>query len=177
MVDMGETLTTFGAQCTGDHLIRQRGLESEDDASYEGANSALVLYDRGTDWLDCYPSATRSIEHTVEAFKQWAGSKEKIQAFYCDNAHELIGAARKCGWRCATATTGIHQTNGLAERMVRKSKEGGRCNIVQSGLSGKWWPEGIRTYCFAHSVELLDGDSPYNRRHGKGALRTSHVGA
>jgi hypothetical protein len=27
---------------------------------------------------------------------------------------------------------------------------------------------GIRTFCFAHTVELVDGDSPYNRRHGKG---------
>ena len=134
VVDMGEKPKKFGAQCTGDHLVRQRGLESEDDASYEGANSALVLYDRGTDWLDW------SIEHTVEAFKQWAVSKEKIQAFYCDNAHELIGAARKRGWRCATATTGIPPTNGLAERMVRRGKEGGRCNVVQSGLHGKWWP-------------------------------------
>ena len=72
-VDMGEAPTKFGVQCTGDHLIRQRGLESEIDAFYEDANSALMLYDRGTDWLDCYPSATRLIEHTVEAFKQWAG--------------------------------------------------------------------------------------------------------
>ena len=134
---MGEKPTKFGAQGTGDHLNRQRGLESDDDASYEGANSALVPYDRGTDWLDCYPSATRSTEHTVEAFKQWAGSKEKIQAFYCDHAHEIIGAARKRGWRCATATMGIPQTNGHAERMVLKGKEGGRCNIVQSRLSGK----------------------------------------
>ncbi len=105
VVDMGERSTKFGAQRTGDHLIRQRGLDSEEDAEFEGASSALMLYDRGTDWLDCYPAATRSLDNTVEAFKQWAGPKEKAQSFHCDNAHELIGAARKCGWRCATATT------------------------------------------------------------------------
>ena len=124
VICMGEKPAKSGAQCTGDHLTRQRGLGSDDDASYEGANSALALYDRGTDWLDCYPSATRSIEYTFEAFKQWVGLQEKMQALHCDNAHELVGAARKCGWRCATATTGIPQTNGHVERMVRKSKEG-----------------------------------------------------
>ena len=50
-VDMGEAPTKFGVQCTGDHLIRQRGLESDSDATYEDANSALVLRDRGpTGW-------------------------------------------------------------------------------------------------------------------------------
>ncbi len=40
VVDMGERPTQLGAQCTGDHLIRQRGLDSEEDAEFEGASSA-----------------------------------------------------------------------------------------------------------------------------------------
>ena len=123
--DIGEALTKLGARCTGDHLTRQRGLGSEGDAFYDDANSALMIYDRGADWLGCYPSATRSIEHTVEAFKQWAGPKENMQAFYSDNAHELVGAARKCGWRCATAATRIppdqwsRRTNGSQRQRGR----------------------------------------------------------
>ena len=81
MVDMGESPMQFGAQCTRCHRIRQRGLDSEEDAEFEGANSALMLYDRGTDWLGCYPAATRSLENTVEAVKQWSGLKEKAQSF------------------------------------------------------------------------------------------------
>ena len=120
----GEEPATFGAQCTGDHLIRQRGLDSEEDAEFEGASSSLMLCDRGTYWLDCYPDATRSLDNTVEAFKQWAGPQEKVQSFHCDSAHELISAARERGRRCATATTGVPQTNGLAERMARKKQRG-----------------------------------------------------
>jgi hypothetical protein len=84
------------------------------------------------------------MEHAVEAFKQWAGPKDKIQAFYCDNAHELVGAARKCGWRCATAITGIPQTNGLAERMVRKGKEGDvatTSSLALAASGGQWESE------------------------------------
>ena len=81
VIDMGEKPTKFGAQCTGDHLIRQRGLDSGEGANFEGANSALEHFDRGTDWLDCFPAATRSIDLTVEAFKQGDGQKEKIKAF------------------------------------------------------------------------------------------------
>ncbi len=40
LVDMGERPTKLGAQCTGDHLIRQRGLDSEEDTEFEGASSA-----------------------------------------------------------------------------------------------------------------------------------------
>ncbi len=78
---MGEWPTQFGVQCTGDHLIRQRGLDSEEDADFDGANSALTLCDRGTDWLGCYPAATRSLDNAVEAFKQWAGPKEMYNPF------------------------------------------------------------------------------------------------
>ncbi len=49
---MGEAPTKFGVKRIGDHLIRQRGLDSEYDVVFEDANSALMLYDRGTDRLD-----------------------------------------------------------------------------------------------------------------------------
>ena len=37
----------------------------------ELANSASVLYDRGTQWFDCYPKAARSEEHIVEAMQDF----------------------------------------------------------------------------------------------------------
>ena len=141
----------------------------EEDAEFEGASSALMMCDRGTDWLGCYPAATRSHDNTVEAFKQWAGPKEKAQSFHCDNAHELVGAAWKCGWRCATATTGVPQT-ALQNAWSEKNEDGGRCSIVQSGLCGKWRPGGARTFCFHRNIEIVDGDSPIQPAAWKGAL-------
>ncbi len=66
---------------------------------------------------------------------QLAGPKDKIASFYCDNAPELVSGARALHWRLATATTGMPQTNGVAENCVRWTKEGGGCGVVQSGFN------------------------------------------
>ena len=101
----------------------------------------------------------------VEAFNHWAGPEEKIQSFYCDNAPELLKAAKTRGWRCPTSTPGIPQTNGLAERTVRRVKEGARCNLGLSGLTLYWWIFAVRAFCFAHNTLMVEGTSPYFERH------------
>ena len=82
---------------------------------------------------------------------------------------ELVAAATACHWRLATSTTGMPQTNGVAENCVRRAKEGGGCAIVQSGLDpAAFWPPAVEHYCFASNIALMDGDSAYNKRHKKG---------
>ncbi len=50
--------------------------------------------DRATKWIAVYPKSSRSAKHTIEAMKHFAGSKDKVSNFYCDDAPELITAAR-----------------------------------------------------------------------------------
>ena len=40
----------FGTNVTGDHLCTR-----ESCVGYEGSKSAMVIYDLGTSWSDCYP--------------------------------------------------------------------------------------------------------------------------
>ena len=95
--------------------------------------TALVMYDVGTQLVDVFPKATKSEDHTIEAFQEWCGKDERMEEFYSDNATEFKAAARFCNWRMPTATAGQPQTNGLAERMVRAVKDGARalssCNL------------------------------------------------
>ena len=123
--------------------------------------------DRATKWIAVYPKSSKSAKHTIEAMKHFAGSKDRVSSFYCDKAPELITAARACQWRLSTATTGMPQTNGVAERSVRTVKEGSSCGIVQSRYSTKWWPDAGEHFCFSRNVALVDGDSSYTRRHGR----------
>lgn len=58
----------YGIHVTGDHLFMR-----ESGAGYEGSNSAMVLYDLGTTWPDCYASANKDVEEAVWAMKQFAG--------------------------------------------------------------------------------------------------------
>ncbi len=107
--------------------------------------------------------------------KYFAGSKDRVSSFYCDIAPELVTTARACQWRLSTATTGMPQTNGVAERSVRMVKEFISCGIVQSGYSTKWWLDAGVHFCFSKSVALVDGDSSYNRGHGKGHFKGERI--
>ena len=161
--------TAFGEQTTGDTLLDRRHKKKddnyvEDDNLFPGAKTAVVLYDRGTKWLDCCPKATKSAEDTKAAMQFFAGTDE-IKSFYSDNAHELEKAAKELGWMRASSTPGVPQTNGLAERMVRKTKEMSRANIVQGGQHASWWEYAAPCGCFTRNT-AGGHKSPYYLRHG-----------
>ena len=125
------------------------------------------MYDRATSWLACYPAATKSAVHCLEAFKDFEGPQKKVKSFYCDNAPELKKACRHLGWGRPSATTGIHETNGLAERMVRKVKDGGRCLLIQSGLAPHdWWEFLLPLFAHIHNISCLLYTSPSPRDRG-----------
>ncbi len=91
--------------------------------------------------------------------QHFCGPTDHIASFDCDNATELATSARACKWRLATATTGMPQTNGAAERSVRTVKEGGGCGVVQSGYNAEtFWPEMANASAF-------NIQPPFNRKH------------
>ena len=78
-------------------------------------------------------------------------------------------------WVNDKSLPGVPQTNGLAERMIRMVKEGGRSNLIQSGLPYTWWPWATQHHCAARNIQVVDGDSPYNKRHNNGHCRAIQV--
>ena len=89
----------------------------DEDSDVPVNTVVVVLSDRATQWIAAYSKASKT-EHAVEAMQHFAGSKDITPRFYCDSAPELIASARACKWRLATASTGMPQTNGVAERSV-----------------------------------------------------------
>ena len=51
------------------------------------ANVAVVLHDRGTGWVMCYPKGSKTKEDTIDALNDFAGA-DKVAKFYSDNAGE-----------------------------------------------------------------------------------------
>ena len=67
------------------------------------------------------------------------------------------------------------ETNGIAERAVRRIKEGTSAVLLQSGLDEKWWADSMECHCYLRNIQdlLSDGKTPYERRFGeplKGAI-------
>ena len=61
------------------------------------------------------------------------------------------------------------ETNGIAERAVRRVKEGTSAVLLQSGLDENWWADSMECYTFLRNIQdlLSDGKTPYERRFGK----------
>ena len=60
------------------------------------------------------------------------------------------------------------ETNGIAERAVRRVKEGTSAVLLQSGLDEKWWADSMECHTYLRNIQdlLSDGKTPYEGRFG-----------
>ena len=94
------------------------------DYSRHGDTVGLVMQDFGTKYIDFFPAATKSAADTQQALLQFAGPRDKVKRIYSDGSGELVSAIKEVGWRHDLATPNRPQSNGIAERAVRRVLEG-----------------------------------------------------
>jgi len=162
--------TEFGEQVTADHMVI-----SESDEGTDGQRAALVVLDRGTDWVQCYPLPNKSRDEAIKAFTHFEGGKRCAQLFYSDNAPELCAAADTMGWPHERATPGRPATNGVAERTVRSVLNGTRASLLHAGFPEHLWPYAALHWCKAHNITITDGDSAWNKHHRRGNFRGARL--
>ena len=75
----------------------------------------------------------------------------------------------KISWNHCTSTPHRSETNEIAERAVRRVKEGTSAVLLQSGLNESWWADSMECYTYLRNVTdlLSDGKTPYERRFGQ----------
>ena len=97
------------------------------------------------------------------------GTQENPKVTYTDNSLEFGKACEDLSWNHCTSTPHRSETNGIAERAVRRVKEGTSAVLLQSGLNESWWADSMECYtCLRNVTDLLsDGKTPYERRFGK----------
>ena len=68
-------------------------------------------------------------------------------------------------WNHCTSTPHRSETNGIAERAVRRVKEGTSAVLLQSGLDVNLWADSMECYPYLRNVTdlLSDGKTPYER--------------
>ena len=70
----------------------------------------------------------------------------KPKVIYTDNSLEFSTSCEELSWNHCTSTPHRSDTHGIAERAVRRVKEGTSAVVLQSALDKEWW---------ADSMELL----------------------
>ena len=81
---------------------------------------------------------------------------------------EFGKACEDLSWNHCTSTPHRSETNGIAERAVRRIEEGTSAVLLQSGLDEKWWADSMDCYCYLRNIQdlLSDGKTPCGRRFG-----------
>ena len=93
----------------------------------------------------------------------------KPKVIYTDNALEFGKACEELTWNHCRSTPHRSETNGIAERAVRRVKEGTSAVLLQSGLDEKWWADSMECCCYLRNIQdlLSDGKTLYERVFGK----------
>ena len=92
----------------------------------------------------------------------------KPKVIFTDNSLEFGKSCEDLSWNHCTSTPHRSETNAIAERAVRRVKEGTSAVLLQSGLDEKWWADSMECYCYLRNIQdlLSDGKTPYERGFG-----------
>ena len=95
--------------------------------------------------------------------------ERKPKVIYTDNSLEFGKASEDLSWNHCTSTPHRSDTNGIAERKVRRVKKGTSAVLLQSGLNESWWADSVKCYTYLRNVTdlLSDWKAPYERRFGQ----------
>ena len=154
----------FGDLITADHKVLSDNCESRNNHRY-----AVVVQDLATQWIQAYSCKTKTSQETQRSLRKFLEPERKPKVIYTDNSLEFGKACEDLSWNHCTSTPHRSETNGIAERAVRRVKEGTSAVLLQSGLNESWWADSMECYTYLRNVTdlLSDGKTPCERRFGQ----------
>ena len=154
----------FGDLITADHKVLSEDCEPRNNHRY-----AVVVQDLASQWIQSYPCKTKTPQETQRSLQKFLEPDRKPKVIYTDNSLELGKACEDLSWNHCMSTPHRSETNWIAERAVRRVKEGTSAVLLQSGLNENWWADSMECYTNLRNVTdlLSDGKTPYERRFGQ----------
>ena len=112
---------------------------------------------------------TKASQETQRSLQKFLEPDRNPKVIDTDNPLEFGKACEDLSWNHCTSTPHRSETNGIAERAVRRVKEGTSAVLLQSGLNESWWADSMECYKYPRNVTdlLSDGKTPYERRFGQ----------
>ena len=128
-----------------------------------------MVQDPATQWIQAYPCNNNTSQETQRSLPKLLEPERKPKVIYTDNSLEFGGVCEDLSRNHCTSTPHRSETNGIAERAVRRVKEGISAVLLQSGLNESWWADSMECYTYLRNVTdlLSDGKTPYERRSGQ----------
>ena len=120
----------FGDLITADHKVLSENCESRNNH-----RCAVVVQDLATQWIQAYPCKTKTSQETQRSLQKFLEPDRKPEVIYTDNSLEFGKACEDLSWNHCTSTPHRSETNGIAERAVRRVQEGTSAVLLQSGLA------------------------------------------
>ena len=147
-----------------DHKVLSDSCESRNNHRY-----AVVVQDLTTQWIQSYPCKTKTSQETRRSLQKFLEPDRKPKVIYTDNSLEFGKSCEDLPWNHCTSTPHRSETNGIAERAVRRVKEGTSAVLLQSGLNESWSADSMECYTYLRNVTdlLSDGKTPCERRFGQ----------
>ena len=122
----------FGDLMTADHKVLSEGCESRNNHRY-----AVVVQDLATQWIQSYPCKTKTSQETQRRLQKFLEPNRKPKVIHTDNSLEFGKACEDLSWNHCKSTPHRSETSVIAERAVRRVKEGTSAVLLQSGLDKK----------------------------------------
>ena len=145
---------------TAEHRVLSEGCESRNNHGFQA-----------------FPCKTN--QETQRTLQKFLEPDRKPKVIYTDKSLEFGKACGDLSWNHCTSTSHRSETNGIAERAVRRLKEGTSAVLLQSGLDEtgldeNWWANSMECYTYLRNIQdlLSDGKTPYERRFGKPVKKT-----
>ena len=128
----------FGDLITADHKVLSDNCESRNNHRY-----AVVVQDLATQWIQAYPCKTQTSQETQRSLQKFLEPDRKPKVINTDNSFEFGKACEDLSWNHCTSTHHRSETNGVAERAVRRVKECTSAVLLQSSLDEQWWADSL----------------------------------
>ena len=115
----------IGDLITADHKVLSDNCESRNNHRH-----AVVVQDLATQWIQAYPCKTKTSQETQRSLQKFLEPERNPTVIYTDNSLEFGKACEDLSWNHCTSTPHRSETNGIAERAVRRVKEGTSAVLV-----------------------------------------------
>ena len=152
----------FGDLITADQKFLIDNCESRNNHRY-----AVVVQDLATQWIQAYPCKTKTSQETQRGVQKFMEPDRKPKVIYTDNSFEFGKACEDLSWNHCTSTPHRSETNGIAERAVRRVKEGISAVLLHSGLNENWWADSMEWHTYLRKIKI---SCLMGKLHTKGVL-------